>query len=111
MKINNITLRPWQEEAVNRSLTPLNPDNSPNVGIFLEAAGGRGKTIGALAIAQKRGAKSVLILNNRRSILFGEEKKTLKRARSSQKAVGKEHSTSLISQTLNLSPTEPLVTV
>ena len=75
MKINNLTLRPWQEEAVNRSLTPLNPDGSPNVGIFLEAAGGRGKTIGALAIAQKRGAKSVLILNNRRSILFGEEKK------------------------------------
>lgn len=67
----NIRLRTWQKEAVRRSLVPLNKNESINRGIFLEAAGGRGKTICALAIAKKREAKSILVLNNRNSILKG----------------------------------------
>lgn len=59
------TLRPWQLQAVKQAV------NTPHKGIFLEAAGGRGKTIAALAIAKLRGAKSILILNNRLSILEG----------------------------------------
>lgn len=60
--------RKWQEEAIKRSLT--NPAN----GIFLEASGGRGKTLCALEIAKQRKAKKVIIVNNRLSILAGWEK-------------------------------------
>ena len=59
-----LTLRKWQEQAVRRSLT-----NAP--GIFLEAAGGRGKTLCALEIARARGAQSILIVNKKLSILDG----------------------------------------
>ena len=60
--------RKWQEEAIKRSLT----DTSG--GIFLEAAGGRGKTLCALEIAKQRKAKNVIVVNNRVSILSGWEK-------------------------------------
>ena len=51
-------------EAVKRS-------GLPPSGIFLEALGGRGKTICALAIAKKKNAKKIIITNNRLSILQG----------------------------------------
>lgn len=60
----NLTLRNWQIEAVKRS-------GLPPSGIFLEALGGRGKTICALAIAKKKKAKKIIITNNRLSILQG----------------------------------------
>ncbi|WDA69246.1 DEAD/DEAH box helicase family protein [Lactococcus lactis] len=60
----NLTLRNWQIEAVKRS-------GLPPPGIFLEALGGRGKTICALAIAKKKKAKKIIITNNRLSILQG----------------------------------------
>ena len=59
-----ITLKKWQAEALERS-------NLPTLGIFLEALGGRGKTICALEICKHKKAKSVLIVNNRLSILDG----------------------------------------
>ncbi|HEL1594612.1 DEAD/DEAH box helicase family protein [Streptococcus suis] len=59
-----ITLRKWQAEAVKRSDWVTN-------GIFLEALGGRGKTICALEICKHKQAKSVVIVNNRLSILDG----------------------------------------
>lgn len=59
-----ITLREWQNASVIRSRRPVQ-------GIFLEARGGRGKTIGALAICQDKKAKRVLILNNKKAILEG----------------------------------------
>jgi len=59
-----ITLRKWQAEAVKRS------DHLSN-GIFLEALGGRGKTICALAIAKHKKAKKIIITNNRLAILNG----------------------------------------
>lgn len=59
-----ITLKKWQAEALERS-------NLPTLGIFLEALGGRGKTICALEICKHKKAKSVLIVNNRLSILNG----------------------------------------
>ncbi|MCW0997727.1 DEAD/DEAH box helicase family protein [Streptococcus anginosus] len=59
-----LQLRKWQAEAVRRS------DKITN-GIFLEAAGGRGKTICALAIAKHKKAKKVIITNNRLAILNG----------------------------------------
>ena len=61
-----ITLKKWQTEALERS-------NLPTLGIFLEALGGRGKTICALEICKYKRAKSVLIVNNRLSILNGWE--------------------------------------
>lgn len=61
-----ITLRKWQEEAVKRSDKNIK-------GIFLEALGGKGKTICALEIAKHKNAKKILILNNRLSILAGWE--------------------------------------
>ena len=60
--------RKWQEEAIKRSL------NDTSGGIFLEAAGGRGKTLCALEIAKQKGAKKVIVVNNRVSILNGWEK-------------------------------------
>lgn len=62
----NITLklRKWQSEAIKRSKRPA-------YGIFLEALGGRGKTICALAIAKEKNAKKIIITNNRLSILEG----------------------------------------
>ena len=62
----NITLklRKWQSEAIERSKRPA-------YGIFLEALGGRGKTICALAIAKEKNAKKIIITNNRLSILEG----------------------------------------
>ncbi|MDG6176397.1 type III restriction endonuclease subunit R [Lactococcus formosensis] len=60
----NLTLRKWQEEAIKRS------EQAPK-GIFLEALGGRGKTICALAIAKSKKAKKIIITNNRLSILQG----------------------------------------
>lgn len=66
-KRKKLVLRKWQQEALNRS----NPEHSK--GIFLEASGGRGKTIAALAIAEHYKAKSVLILNKKLSILKGWE--------------------------------------
>lgn len=59
-----LTLRKWQQQAVNRSLLNL-------PGIFLEAAGGRGKTLCALEIARARNAQSILIVNKKLSILDG----------------------------------------
>lgn len=62
----NITLklRKWQSEAIKRS-------EQSTYGIFLEALGGRGKTICALAIAKQKNAKKIIITNNRLSILEG----------------------------------------
>lgn len=59
-----ITLRKWQAEAIKRSEHLSN-------GIFLEALGGRGKTICALAIAKHKKAKKIIITNNRLAILNG----------------------------------------
>ena len=60
--------RKWQEEAITRSI------NDTSGGIFLESAGGRGKTLCALEIAKQRKAKKVIVVNNRVSILNGWEK-------------------------------------
>lgn len=60
--------RKWQEEAIKRSI------NDTSGGIFLESAGGRGKTLCALEIAKQRKAKKVIVVNNRVSILNGWEK-------------------------------------
>ena len=60
--------RKWQNEAIKRSL------NDTSGGIFLESAGGRGKTLCALEIAKQRQAKRVIVVNNRVSILSGWEK-------------------------------------
>lgn len=60
--------RRWQEEAIKRSI------NDTSGGIFLESAGGRGKTLCALEIAKQRNAKKVIVVNNRVSILNGWEK-------------------------------------
>ena len=60
--------RKWQKEAIKRSL------NDTSGGIFLESAGGRGKTLCALEIAKQRKAKKVIVVNNRVSILNGWEK-------------------------------------
>ena len=60
--------RKWQCEAIKRAL------NDTSGGIFLEAAGGRGKTLCALEIAKQKKAKKVIIVNNRVSILSGWEK-------------------------------------
>lgn len=57
-------LRAWQKEAIKRS-------NTSHKGIFLEAAGGKGKTIASLAIAKYKNAKTILILNNQLTILKG----------------------------------------
>ena len=57
--------RKWQKEAIKRSL------NDTSGGIFLEAAGGRGKTLCALEIAKQKKAKKVIVVNNRVSILDG----------------------------------------
>lgn len=59
-----LQLREWQSKAVEKSR-----GNCP--GIFLEALGGRGKTICALSIAKDKGAKKILIVNNRLNILKG----------------------------------------
>ena len=59
-----INLRKWQAEAIKRS-------ERPTYGIFLEALGGRGKTICALAIAKEKNAKKIIVTNNRLSILEG----------------------------------------
>ena len=60
--------RKWQKEAIKRSV------NDESGGIFLEAAGGRGKTLCALEIAKQRKAKKVIVVNNRVSILGGWKK-------------------------------------
>lgn len=60
-----ITLRKWQEEAVKRSI------ENPVHGIFLEAFGGRGKTICALSICKAKSVDKVIIVNNRVAILDG----------------------------------------
>ena len=60
--------RKWQQEAIKRSI------NDESGGIFLESAGGRGKTLCALEIAKQRQAKKVIVVNNRVSILSGWEK-------------------------------------
>ena len=60
--------RKWQQEAIRRSI------NDESGGIFLESAGGRGKTLCALEIAKQRKAKKVIVVNNRVSILNGWEK-------------------------------------
>ena len=57
--------RRWQKEAIKRSI------NDKSGGIFLESAGGRGKTLCALQIAKERKAKKVIVVNNRLSILNG----------------------------------------
>ena len=62
-----IELRPWQKSALVRSRRDID-------GIFLEALGGRGKTIATMAIIQEKKAKRVLILNNKTAILNGWEK-------------------------------------
>ena len=60
--------RKWQEVAIKRAI------NDTSGGIFLESAGGRGKTLCALEIAKQKDAKKVIIVNNRVSILSGWEK-------------------------------------
>lgn len=60
--------RKWQDVAIKRSI------NDKSGGIFLESAGGRGKTLCALEIAKQKNAKKVIIVNNRVSILDGWEK-------------------------------------
>lgn len=60
--------RRWQEEAIKRAL------NDTSGGIFLEAAGGRGKTLCTLEIAKQRKAKKVIVINDRVSILEGWRK-------------------------------------
>lgn len=60
--------RRWQKEAIKRSV------NDESGGIFLEAAGGRGKTLCALQIAKERKAKKVIVINDRVSILEGWRK-------------------------------------
>ncbi len=60
----SITLRKWQAEAVKRS-------DRATLGIFLEALGGRGKSLCALAIAKHKHAYKIIIVNNRLSILEG----------------------------------------
>ena len=60
--------RRWQKEAIKRSI------NDDSGGIFLESAGGRGKTLCALEIAKQKKAKKVIVVNNRLSILNGWEK-------------------------------------
>lgn len=60
-----ITLRKWQEEAVKKSV------KNPVHGIFLEALGGRGKTICALSICKVKSVDKVIIVNNRVAILDG----------------------------------------
>lgn len=62
--MKKIELRNWQKEAVNRSGRDIQ-------GIFLEALGGHGKTICALAICHQKQAKRVMILNNMKLILRG----------------------------------------
>lgn len=62
--MEKLQLRKWQAEAVKRSDMLTN-------GIFLEALGGRGKTICALAIAKHKKAKRIIITNNRLAILNG----------------------------------------
>ena len=57
--------RRWQQEAIKRSI------NDKSGGIFLESAGGRGKTLCALQIAKEHKAKKVILVNNRVSILNG----------------------------------------
>lgn len=59
-----LQLRKWQAEAVARSELDV-------PGIFLEALGGKGKTICALAIAKHKQAKKIIITNNRLAILKG----------------------------------------
>lgn len=60
----DLTLRKWQQEAIRRSDRAVK-------GIFLEARGGKGKTIAALAIVEYKKAKRVMILNNTKLILAG----------------------------------------
>lgn len=60
--------RQWQKEAIKRSI------NDESGGIFLESAGGRGKTLCALEIAKQKKANKVIVVNNRLSILNGWEK-------------------------------------
>lgn len=60
-----LKLRKWQQKALERS--------KESNGIFLEALGGRGKTIAALVIAKEQGAKKIIITNNRLNILKGWE--------------------------------------
>lgn len=62
--MSNFELRTWQKKAIENSKKPIS-------GIFLEAAGGRGKTICALEIAENKKAKSILIINNKLKILEG----------------------------------------
>ncbi len=59
----------------------------PTKGIFLEALGGRGKTICALEICKHKKAKSVIILNNRLSILAGWEETIIKFGYDSEMAI------------------------
>lgn len=66
MILAELRLRKWQKEAIKRS-------NHLSTGIFLEALGGRGKTICALEICKHKKVTSVLIVNNRLSILRGWE--------------------------------------
>jgi hypothetical protein len=66
-KLAPFELRKWQKVAIERS-------NRPYRGIFLEAAGGKGKTIASLAIAKFKKAKTILVLNNQLTILKGWQK-------------------------------------
>ena len=72
-----VWLRPWQKAALVRSRREID-------GIFLEAVGGRGKTIATMAIVQEKKAERVLILNNKTAILNGWL------CRSEERRVGKE---------------------
>lgn len=64
--MSKFELRKWQKYAIKAS-------KRDTKGIFLEAASGRGKTICALEICKDKKAKSILILNNKLSILKGWE--------------------------------------
>ena len=62
-----LLLREWQKKAIERSDRNID-------GIFLEALGGKGKTLAGLAICKHKKAKKVLILNNLTVILNGWQK-------------------------------------
>lgn len=60
-----ITYRPWQKYVINKVI------HSTERGCFIEAAGGRGKTVCALEIARQKRAKKVIVINNSLAILDG----------------------------------------
>lgn len=63
--VGEIIYRPWQKYVIGEVM------HSTKKGCFIEAAGGRGKTVCALEIARQKRAKKVIVINNSLSILKG----------------------------------------